>query len=341
MLGGFSMSNSLISVIVPVYKVQPYLRKCVNSILNQTYPNLEIILVDDGSPDNCGAICDEYAEKDARIKVIHKENGGLSSARNAGLDIASGEYITFVDSDDWIDPKMYEDMLASAECENSDIVVCGIKYCDENNNIVCDWQKISQDQTLSRDELLQNFFPSHFNNIRSAAWNKIYKREIFDNLRFPIGVIYEDTHILLDILAQASRVTLLKNYYYNYLATRTGSLMHLSFSQNQFSILDAAKKHYEFFRAQCIPSQTTLALERYTNEYIKHCLVVYLRHRELLDYWKPYKKEFPVLRVLSCGKICEMKRLVLLFLYLSPAHALSLCKRYFPECLHPTLNQER
>ena len=329
-----------LSIIVPIYNVEQYLTKCINSILSQTFTDFELILVDDGSLDRCPQICDDYAAQDNRIVVIHKTNGGLSDARNAGLDIAKGVYIGFVDSDDWIDPKMYEDMLNHAETTEAEIVVCGIKYCDERNNIVCDWQNISQNQTLSRDELLQNFFPYLFNNIRPAVWNKVYKREIFNNLRFPIGVLYEDIQILLDILTQSNRITLLKNYYYNYLATRTGSLMHLSFSQKQFSILDAEKKHYKFFLAQRIPSQASLALERYTNEYIKHFLVVYSMHRDLLDYWKPYKKEFPVLRALSCGKICEMKRLVLMLLYLSPTHALSLCQKYFPECLHPTLNQE-
>ena len=101
----------MISIIIPVYKTEPYLRKCVDSVLAQTYTNLEVILVDDGSPDDCGKICDEYAAKDSRVKVIHKENGGLSSARNCGLDVATGKYIGFVDSDDWIDPDMYETLL--------------------------------------------------------------------------------------------------------------------------------------------------------------------------------------------------------------------------------------
>ena len=105
----------LISVIVPVYKVEPYLDKCVRSIVEQTYQNLEIILVDDGSPDNCGAICDAWAEKDSRIKVIHKENGGLSDARNAGMDVATGQWIAFVDSDDWIAEEMYESLLNAAK----------------------------------------------------------------------------------------------------------------------------------------------------------------------------------------------------------------------------------
>ena len=119
------MSKPLISVIVPVYNVEQYLPKCIDSILAQTYENLEIILVEDGTKDSSGVICDEYAAKDARIRVIHKENGGLSSARNAGMEIARGEYFGFVDSDDWIEPEMYENLMALAQKYDADVFVKG------------------------------------------------------------------------------------------------------------------------------------------------------------------------------------------------------------------------
>ena len=118
------MNINQISVVVPVYKVEPYLRKCLDSIVNQTYRDLEIILIDDGSPDNCGRICDEYAERDARIRVVHQENSGLSAARNAGLKLVSGSYIGFVDSDDWIEPDMYSYLLGNALEYQADIAVC-------------------------------------------------------------------------------------------------------------------------------------------------------------------------------------------------------------------------
>ena len=121
--------GELISVIIPIYNVEAYLDECIASVIAQTYSNLEIILVDDGSPDNCPQMCDEWAAKDSRIRVIHKENGGLSDARNAGIDIATGEYIAFVDSDDWIEPEMYEIMLAALKNENADICACNILSC--------------------------------------------------------------------------------------------------------------------------------------------------------------------------------------------------------------------
>ena len=126
------MSKSLISVIVPVYKVENFLDRCVESIVGQTYENLEIILVDDGSPDNCPAMCDEWAEKDSRIRVIHKENGGLCSARNAGMDIAAGDYLGFVDSDDCIEPDMYQLLVENAVSTQADISRCGI-FVDEES----------------------------------------------------------------------------------------------------------------------------------------------------------------------------------------------------------------
>lgn len=138
--------EDLISVIVPVYKVEKYLHRCVDSIINQTYKNLEIILVDDGSPDNCPKICDEYAQKDQRIKVIHKKNAGISEARNAGLEIAQGEFVAFVDSDDYIDSTMYEKMLLLAQKEKNDLVLCGFKKVSEDGKIENFNEKIMQEE---------------------------------------------------------------------------------------------------------------------------------------------------------------------------------------------------
>ena len=169
------MEEYKISVIVPVYKVEKYLNKCVDSIINQTHKNLEIILIDDGSPDNCGKICNEYAKKDSRIKVIHKENGGVSSARNVGLDVATGDYIGFVDSDDWIEPDMYEFLLENIIKYNVDISQCG--YYKDNE----DMSKKSIN-IISNDEILKSLFKGIYNY--QVIWTKLCKKNIFDNLRF-------------------------------------------------------------------------------------------------------------------------------------------------------------
>ena len=164
--------NSLISVIVPIYKVEKYLRKCVESILSQTHTNLEIILVDDGSPDNCGAICDEYAKQDARIKVIHKPNGGLSDARNAGLDIMTGEYVAFVDSDDWIGPRMYETLLQMLKLFQADIAIGGVADELEQNGKVTTVKVTNYREKPfyeSATEAMHSFFTTAW-----AAWDKLY-----------------------------------------------------------------------------------------------------------------------------------------------------------------------
>lgn len=214
--------NNLVSVIVPIYKVEPYLRQCIDSIINQTYKNLEIILVDDGSPDGCPQICDEYVSKDTRIKVIHKENGGLSSARNAGLDIATGEYVAFVDSDDWIEPTMYEDLLGVMKTHQSDIVVCkyrnyfdGCDMSESGNNTVCSFEGYFN--------FIDNLIPPGSPILYFMVWNKLYKRDVIKNVRFKDKQIYEDLYFDRLIFRNCKKVTYLDKTYYNYQIDRPGA----------------------------------------------------------------------------------------------------------------------
>ena len=204
----------LISVIVPVYNVEKYLPKCVDSILGQTYENLEIILVEDGTKDNSGAICDAYAAKDSRIRVIHKENGGLSSARNAGMDIARGDYFGFVDSDDWIEPKMYETLLNLAEKYHADLV-CGSRYdvaeATGERTLGLHHEK---EEALSSMDLLGRVFT--WDGCDSAAWDKLYRRHLFDDIRYPLGMYSEDIAIFYKLMEKANRVALCPEPLYNY-----------------------------------------------------------------------------------------------------------------------------
>lgn len=183
------MSNhALISIIVPVYKVEKYLHTCVDSILKQTYENLEIILVDDGSPDNCGSLCDSYAAQDPRIRVIHKPNGGLSDARNAGLEIATGEYVGFIDSDDYIAPDMYRVLYDAITKHHADVAVCSSQnVCESETKIF----PVSQGnvRVYTGNESSYALFTGA---ITHFAWNKLYKRSLFSSIRFPLGKIYED-----------------------------------------------------------------------------------------------------------------------------------------------------
>ncbi len=235
----------LISVIVPVYNVEKYLRRCVDSILAQTYTNLEIILVDDGSPDNCGKICDEYAKKDSRIKVIHQKNGGLSAARNAGLDIATGDYIGFVDSDDYISPEMYEKLLNILKESNSDLSVCGMDYYDENNNRI-DQECPLTDRTFSNleifGELQKELYWFYVN-----ACPKLYQSLIFEDIRFPVGKLYEDNHIVHYIFQKCNSIVTTSNKWY-YFTLRNGSITHSGFSIKSLDDIDAFIDRIEFYK---------------------------------------------------------------------------------------------
>lgn len=238
----------LISVIVPVYKVEPYLSKCVDSILAQTYENLEIILVDDGSPDGCGTICDGYAARESRVQVIHKENGGLSSARNAGLEVAQGSYVAFVDSDDWLEPETYSWMMDMVREEKVKLVCAGryncISWTGERQVGLCPRTR----EVISGEELAKRIFL--WDHVDSAAWDKLYHRSLFDTIRYPIGVVSEDVPTTYRIALAAERVGMLDKPVYNYLH-RPGSITTSAFSpktlqpsEHTAKILEHVQKEY-------------------------------------------------------------------------------------------------
>lgn len=213
-----------LSIIVPVYKVEQYIHKCVDSILNQTYTDLELILVDDGSPDRCGKICDEYALKDARIRVIHKENGGLSDARNFGIDASEGDVIGFVDSDDTIDKNMYSDMLEYMDTNGLD-VVCADTFIVRNENKRFN-PRYSADKIWSHDEAINEILSGRLDN---AAWNKIYKRSVIADIRYPKGRIYEDVATTYKFIFNSKRVGYMSRPFYNYYK-RKGSIVASAFN---------------------------------------------------------------------------------------------------------------
>lgn len=207
-----------VSVIVPVYKAEKYLHRCIGSILNQTYRDFELILIDDGSPDKCGLICDEFAERDSRIRVFHQENRGVASARNAGLEKAEGKYISFVDSDDWIENDFLEKEIAFIEKTGLKMVKCGItrEYSDrsrvlfvrEEDTIISAHEGVSQ---------LSDYARGKIENICNAVWGAVYSREIFDTIRFPEGRIYEDVAVSCRLLYSAGRIGILSGgpYYHS------------------------------------------------------------------------------------------------------------------------------
>lgn len=202
------MTNDMITVIIPVYKVEEYLCECIDSIIAQTYTNLEIILVDDGSPDNCGKICDEYAEKDPRIKVIHQENGGLSAARNAGLDIATGDYIGFVDSDDYIELNFFKELYKSIQEYNSELAVCGVKKFGMDKRT-----EFYGNKQITKTEFLKNLLCG---SVKSYSCNKLYRSSLFNGIRFPEGELFEDLKIMHLIGEKTCCVSFTDKTFYNY-----------------------------------------------------------------------------------------------------------------------------
>ncbi len=240
------MEKPLISVIVPVYKVEEYLERCVCSLTSQTYENLEILLVDDGSPDSCGAMCDSFAREDPRIRVIHKENGGLSSARNAGIDQARGEYLGFVDSDDFLEKDAYEALMAMAREEDLKLV-CGGRYdvrheTGEKTVGLCPPRR----EVISGEELVKRIFL--WDNIDSAAWDKLYHRSLFASIRYPLGMIVEDVPTTYRIALLAGKAGMVSKPIYNYYH-RPGSITTGAISPRIFHFPTHTKAIFEDIRA--------------------------------------------------------------------------------------------
>lgn len=216
----------MISVIVPVYNVEKYLGCCIDSIAAQTWKDLEIILVDDGSTDASGAICDAYAGRDSRIKVIHKKNGGMSSARNAGLEIAAGEYVGFVDSDDFIMPDMYEVLYRACVEHHAALSVCGNRVIDENGRVLR-YEFCTDDRImLSAEEAIEGLLTRE--KCDPVAWNKLYRKELFSGIRYPAGVCYEDQSVTVRLFHKAGTVYHVGQALYVY-RIRSGSITHIPF----------------------------------------------------------------------------------------------------------------
>lgn len=283
------MDKPLISVIVPVYKVEPYLHRCADSILAQTFKKFELILVDDGSPDNCPQICDEYSEKDNRVKVIHKANGGLGSARNAGLDIAVGEYLAFVDSDDYIGPTMLEKMLNSLEGENADICICGFQRFGELNSNV-KTTAFAEYTVISGEEALGGLFSNNY-ILFTIACNKLLKRQLFNTLRFPEGKLYEDGYAAFRYLYEAKKVVCLKESFYFY-RIRQGSI---TTTENHDRIIDsfsAETDAVDFLRSSGLRALMLKAQKRYLLALVAALRRYNPSREEISEQFKEVHKEY-------------------------------------------------
>ena len=234
--------NPLISVIIPIYNVEKYLARCVDSIVNQTYKNLEIILVDDGSPDLCPQMCDDYAEKESRIKVVHKKNGGLSDARNAGMAVATGEYISFIDSDDYVSDDFFECLLDVMNKENSDIAECSVVKLYEDNR----FDEFSDDlsvKTYDTQDAMSALIAE--NPFHQHVWNKLYKTELVKDIPYAVGKLNEDEFWTYQVFGRANKVSKLNNTMYYYFQ-RNSSIMGVGYNIRRLDALEGKANRQKY-----------------------------------------------------------------------------------------------
>ena len=309
----------VVSVIVPVYKVEPYLRKCLDSICGQTLREIEIILVDDGSPDRCGQICDEYAARDSRIRVLHKENGGLSSARNAGIEIATADLLGFVDSDDWIEPDMFAHLYHNLEKENADISVCG-HYVHKDGKITANSD--SPYSVRSGAEAVRSIYQC--SGVAMNVWNKPYRKELFSDLRFPDGQLFEDVVIMVRLMDSAKKVVYDMAPKYHYLI-RTGSITTAPYRPGIFDKINATKENYRFL-GEKYPELAHLAKDHCINAYFYVLFSLFLcqgtaekdKERGCILYLKENSKE-----IFSSPGVSKKRKLLFMLLCIHPM----LCKQ--------------
>ena len=237
-------NTPLLSIVLPVYGAEAYLPKCLDSVLAQTFTDFELILVDDGSPDGCGAICDEYAKRDARIRVFHTENAGSSAARNYGIDRAEGVYLGFIDSDDYIDPDMYRLLYDNLIREDADLSMCGLAdvYGGEVTNPV----KEPVYRVMNSEEAIRTVFEAKLTSVTPV--NKLYKKELFEGIRYPVGEDSgEDASIIVDLLLRCKKSVLTTEQKYYYIH-REGSITTREYRSTDRSVIHAYQKNYKLIK---------------------------------------------------------------------------------------------
>ncbi len=283
----------LISIIIPVYGVEDYLDRCVASVCTQTYSNLEIILVDDGSKDSCPQICDIWAGKDERIKVIHKTNGGLSDARNAGLSLALGNYIVFVDSDDMVDRGFIQGLYETMKETGSDICECGVRYIDEDDKVLRVRSYPEEIVTFSRVEAISRLIKEE--GIYQTVWNKLYKRKVIEGIWFPVGKHHEDDFWTYRIFDRIEFLTVIGKPLYDY-RQRNASIMGVGYTIKRLDGIEARIRRMKYFENDHELGPLVKARIQYDYLFHLQCVLTYLKGMErnqeinfLLDQIKQLK----------------------------------------------------
>ncbi len=306
------MNNDLISVIVPIYNVEKYLTECIESIINQTYKNIEILLINDGSTDNSGRICDEYSKKDERIKVIYKENGGLSEARNYGIDIANGEYIAFVDSDDYISDMFIENLYKAIIENNTEVSQCNFTKVTDTNEEIEKRGYNDKIKIKSGYEMIKDLYTNHWENI--VAWNKLYSKKLFENLRYPVGKIHEDEFTIYKILYVTKSVAIVEENLYKY-RQNVNSIMGTQFKLQRLDILKAFEERIKFFEQKDENELYEMSLVAYLGK-LREC---YVKTRKYIKRSKDIQKEIVKKYKKECRKIKNIKKIKLSIFYIFPS----------------------
>ena len=323
-----------ISIIVPVYQVEQYLERCVESLLGQTFRDFECILVDDGSTDASGRMCDEYAGKYDNFTVIHKENGGLSSARNIAIPLAKGEYLCFLDSDDELHPQALERMVSVLEETGADLVSAPLEEFSTPRALFPALEQVKI-TLLEQKDFIDNLLPHNFGRICVTACGKLYRREIFREIRYPEGKIYEDLHVYLKVLLQCRRIAVLDKplyYYYTNPAsiTRSDYLKH-----DRFGEFQVREGYIGFFRERGLEEQMLLAQNDYLTFFLRNFFAVTLRYPQRKAALKPelavFRGHLP--QILRNPHVCRMRKICAAGILVSPRLMYPLAKRTIPDCL--------
>ena len=312
-----------ISIIVPVYNIELYVKECIESILRQTFKNFELILVDDGSTDQSGKICDEYALKDTRIIVIHQKNQGLSQARNTGIDIAKGKYIGFVDGDDWIHEEMFLELYNLCVCNNVKISQCNYQRCrdtceqfDETEGEVC---------IISKEQEIRNLYDPNLAVRTVVAWNKLYDTELFKNIRYPQGKLHEDEFTTYKLIFGADEIAITNRKLYFY-RTVESSIINQKYNPKRLDVLEALEERIKFFEKY--KELERLALEKMCDTIIS----VYYRslteqlEADVMDYIRTKGKLFAS-RIFFRRGISANKKVKYFFVLWCPQLYLKIAKK--------------
>lgn len=305
-----------ISIIVPVYQVEKYIRQCVDSILAQTFTDFELILVDDGSKDNSGQICDEYAAKDKRIRVIHKENGGLSDARNKGMDEAAGSYFMFVDSDDYIAPDMAERLYNSIIKEDADIAACNFRYFFEEDGKK-DFSTENEVQVVSGAEIFYNRKNERNYGFWTVAWNKLYKSETFKNVRFRFGRLHEDEFWANDIYRPEIKAVTVSECLYYY-RQRNNSIMGNKNIQKCFDIMEAFRERINIYLKEEKYSSQAYKVLIYSLEHLNESKRLVASSEDRERFIRAEKQTKDIIKTLQKRKLSKIQKVSLVIIGINP-----------------------